>query len=200
MSDPKVLSRDAVFNYPTFAEDYNVAVLDVTNKMHTLSRFRGSCRCCHRLPTQTDDVAPSGQCRFVFSVSSRGPLNCGDASCLRRCHRAFVSNSCHFSGPIRKPPDGPAEVLGQRPGAFAQFRHVTAGTKQSPGRITPTAIDGNFWSAQREEPPASMKDSGALAIWRLRGYWGVSIRGTSCVVPQIISPAPVIHASREMQL
>jgi hypothetical protein len=45
-----------------------------------------------------------------------------------------------------------------------------------------------------------MKDSGALAIWRLRGYWGVSIRGTSCVVPQIISPAPVIHASHEMQL
>jgi hypothetical protein len=34
-----------------------------------------------------------------------------------------------------------------------------------------------------------MKDSGALAIWRLRGYWGVSIRGTSCVVPQIISPS-----------
>jgi hypothetical protein len=45
-----------------------------------------------------------------------------------------------------------------------------------------------------------MKDSGALAIWRLRGYWGVSIRGTSCVVPQMIFPAPVIHASREMQL
>ena len=45
-----------------------------------------------------------------------------------------------------------------------------------------------------------MKDSGALAIWRLGGYWGVSIRGTSCVVPQIISPAPAIHASREMQL
>jgi signal transduction histidine kinase len=36
-----------------------------------------------------------------------------------------------------------------------------------------------------------MKDSGALAIWRLRGYLGLSLRGTSCVVPQIISPAPV---------
>jgi hypothetical protein len=42
---------------------------------------------------------------------------------------------------------------------FAQFRHVTGGTKQSPGRITPTVVDGNFWSAQREQPPVSMKDS-----------------------------------------
>jgi hypothetical protein len=32
---------DAVFNYPTFGEAYNVAALDVTNKMHTLSRFHG---------------------------------------------------------------------------------------------------------------------------------------------------------------
>lgn len=32
---------DAVFNYRTFAEAYKVAALDVTNKMHTLSRFRG---------------------------------------------------------------------------------------------------------------------------------------------------------------
>jgi NAD(P) transhydrogenase len=31
---------DAVFNYPTFAEAYKVAALDVTNKMRTLSRFR----------------------------------------------------------------------------------------------------------------------------------------------------------------
>ena len=32
---------DAVFDYPTFAEAYKVAALDVMNKMHTLSRFRG---------------------------------------------------------------------------------------------------------------------------------------------------------------
>jgi len=31
---------DAVFNYPTFAEAYKVAALDVVNKMRTLSRFR----------------------------------------------------------------------------------------------------------------------------------------------------------------
>jgi hypothetical protein len=32
---------DAAFNYLTFAEVYNVAALDLTGKMHTLSRFRG---------------------------------------------------------------------------------------------------------------------------------------------------------------
>ena len=31
---------DAVFNYPTFAEAYKVAALDVMNKMRTLTRFR----------------------------------------------------------------------------------------------------------------------------------------------------------------
>src|SRR5258708_2056126 len=35
-----------------------------------------------------------------------------------------------FSEPIRNHPDSPAEFLGQPPGAFARFRHVTAGTKQ----------------------------------------------------------------------
>jgi NAD(P) transhydrogenase len=30
---------DAVFNYPTFAEAYKVAALDVMNKMRTLNRF-----------------------------------------------------------------------------------------------------------------------------------------------------------------
>jgi NAD(P) transhydrogenase len=32
---------DAVFNYPTFAEAYKVAALDVMNKMRILSRYRG---------------------------------------------------------------------------------------------------------------------------------------------------------------
>jgi xanthine/CO dehydrogenase XdhC/CoxF family maturation factor len=42
-------------------------------------------------------------CRFPNQVSSDDPLNCGDASCLTRCHRAFVSNSCHFFKTHRKP-------------------------------------------------------------------------------------------------
>jgi hypothetical protein len=36
--------------------------------------------------------------RFPDFVSSRGLLTCDDARCLTRCHRAFVSNSCHFFG------------------------------------------------------------------------------------------------------
>ena len=36
-------------------------------------------------------------CRLPNFVSSPAPLNCGDAACLTSCHRAFVSNSCHFS-------------------------------------------------------------------------------------------------------
>ena len=99
-------------------------------------------------------LTPPAACRNPNHMSSDDPLDCGDASCLTRCHRAFVSNSCHFSGPIRNHPDGPAKVVGRRAGAYAQFRHVTAGTKQSPGRITPTAVDRNFWSAQPEEPPS----------------------------------------------
>jgi hypothetical protein len=35
-------------------------------------------------------------CRFAFLVSSRGPLTCDDAGRLTGCHRALVSNSCHF--------------------------------------------------------------------------------------------------------
>ena len=30
---------DTVFNYPTLAESYKVAALDVANKLHTLSRL-----------------------------------------------------------------------------------------------------------------------------------------------------------------
>jgi len=33
---------DAVFNYPTAVEAYKVAALDVTNKLRTVRRMRGS--------------------------------------------------------------------------------------------------------------------------------------------------------------
>ena len=35
-------------------------------------------------------------CSFSNPVSRRDLLTCDDGSCLMRCHRAFVSNSCHF--------------------------------------------------------------------------------------------------------
>ena len=46
----------------------------------------------------------------------------------------------------------PAEVLGQRPGAVAQFRHVTAGIKQVLAESPQRPLTGIFGSAQREEP------------------------------------------------
>ena len=36
------------------------------------------------------------RCSFSNPMSRRDLLTCDDASCLARCHRAFVSNSCHF--------------------------------------------------------------------------------------------------------
>jgi hypothetical protein len=39
------------------------------------------------------------RCSFSNPVSPRGLLTCADASRLARCHRAPVSNSCHFQPP-----------------------------------------------------------------------------------------------------
>ena len=142
----------------------------VAAELFTIQSFSPACPIGHALDISFENWTSSlriyskKKCRFPNRVSSSSSLTCGDASCLTRCHRAFVSNSCHFSGPIRNHPDGPAKVVGRRAGAYAQFRHVTAGTKQSPGRITPTAVDGNFWSAQWEEPIVSMNHSAALDI------------------------------------
>jgi hypothetical protein len=65
-------------------------------------------------------------------------LNCGDAI-SHDVIEPLCQTGVIFSEPIRNHPDSPAEVLGQRPGAFARFRHMTAGTKRVPGRITRTA-------------------------------------------------------------
>src|ERR1700738_736963 len=48
------------------------------------------------IETMTSSLRTDIGCRFAISVSSRGPLTCDDASRLTRCHRALVSNSCHF--------------------------------------------------------------------------------------------------------
>ena len=49
-----------------------------------------------------------------------------------------------FSEPTGNHADSPAEVLGQRPGAFAQFRHVTAGTKQVLAESSHRPLTGFF--------------------------------------------------------
>src|SRR6185503_9310436 len=53
----------------------------------------GSMICCHQEQLLLQQL-PS--CSVSNPVSRRDLLTCDDASCLTRCHRAFVSNSCHF--------------------------------------------------------------------------------------------------------
>src|SRR4051794_26643755 len=66
----------------------------------------------------------TGCCRFSNLVSHRDILTCDDAGSLTRCHRAFVSNSCHFFGtPLRS-----------RPAAGA-------GIEWAPGLMTPELLD-----------------------------------------------------------
>lgn len=64
-------------------------------------------------------------CQFSKCVSFFGGLTCDDASRLTRCHRALVSNSCHFS---RTPPPSVGDRpnhCGTRTISLRMFRHAT---------------------------------------------------------------------------
>ena len=65
-------------------------------------------------------------CSFPNSVSSHDPLTCGDTCRLTRCHRAFVSNPCHFFQIPFMPAQAPWRVSAPRLGINTQLRHVTA--------------------------------------------------------------------------
>jgi hypothetical protein len=52
--------------------------------------------CQEALPTNRTPFHVRGTRSFSNPASRRDLLTCDDASCLTRCHRAFVSNSCHF--------------------------------------------------------------------------------------------------------
>ena len=68
-----------------------------------------------------------------------------------------------FQDPSETTPTVRVEVLGQPSrGAFAQFRHVTAGTKQVLAESPQRPLTGIFGSAQWAEPPVFMNDSAAL--------------------------------------
>jgi len=58
-------------------------------------------------------------------VSRRDLLTCDDASCLTRCHRAFVSNSCHFFRTPLSIPWRQIQSLRDADQAVGRFRHVT---------------------------------------------------------------------------
>src|SRR5260370_33515674 len=60
--------------------------------------------CPKALSTNRTPFHVRGTRRFSNPVSHSDLLTCDDASCLTRCHRAFVSNSCHFfSTPLSIP-------------------------------------------------------------------------------------------------
>ena len=65
-------------------------------------------------------------CSFSNPVSFRDLLTCDNASCLTRCHRAFVSNSCHF---FQKTAIHPfwrhMQSVRDADNPFGRFRHVT---------------------------------------------------------------------------
>ena len=65
------------------------------------------------------------RCSFSFSMSYPDALTCYNASRLTRCHRALVSNSCHF---FRRPLPIPLATYAIGEGADNPFdiRHVTA--------------------------------------------------------------------------
>jgi hypothetical protein len=73
-----------------------------------------------------DQRVQSEVCRFLIHVSSDDPLNCGDTSCLTRCHRGFVSNSCHFFGTPLAIRGRHTQSLRDADNPFRRFRHVTA--------------------------------------------------------------------------
>jgi hypothetical protein len=50
----------------------------------------------HTPTTQCSFIINRTACRFSNPVSRRDLLPCDDASCLTRCHRVLVSNSCQF--------------------------------------------------------------------------------------------------------
>ena len=64
-------------------------------------------------------------CSVSNPVSRRDLLTCDDASCLTRCHRAFVSNSCHFFRTPLSIPWRQIQSLRDADQAVGRFRHVT---------------------------------------------------------------------------
>jgi hypothetical protein len=110
---------------------------------------------CITAPRLSDRERGS-KCRFSNRVSPRVPLTRGDAGCLTRCHRAFVSNSCHFFGtPLPIPWRHIRSPRAADRNPFGRFRHVTALSQQ-----------------QLTHSPASVgdEDPAAQCIWHHRPW------------------------------
>src|ERR1700692_2118309 len=99
------------------------------------------------LRTDTAHHNNCDDCRFPDFVSSRGLLTCDDARCLSRCHRAFVSSSCHFFGTPLSVPwlSNPRESATVQPSLVPQVKRRVSAT------VGPawTRADGALLSCKR---------------------------------------------------
>ena len=86
MPTPAEVKRTTGRNHP--------ANLDTLVGRNVVDAVLVHCYACTAISRGPSPDARSRGTRFPNHVSSADPLNCGDASCLRRCRRAFVSNSC----------------------------------------------------------------------------------------------------------
>ena len=123
-------------------------------------------------------------CSFSNPVSHRDLLTCDDASRLTRCHRAFVSNSCHFFGtPLPIP-----------------WRHIQSLRDADQTRRKVPSRDGALSQPQPTYGPASA--GAAQCIWHCRRHhrpWIVSIIHefslSGCITDDFASaPTPITSA------
>jgi hypothetical protein len=135
-------------------------------------------------------------CRFAFSVSPRGSLSCDDAGRLTRCHRALVSNSCHF---FRTPQPSVGDVpnrCGTRTNPFRRFRHVTAIPEVALPR-SPVSV-GDEWSSSTVHRVLATVDSLSISTSPMRcthsrpprgrlTYHRLSTTTASCIAMQCLS-------------
>ena len=97
-------------------------------------------------------------------MSSRGPVTCDDASRLTRCHRAFVSNSCHF---FRTPLSNPLATYPIAAGRGTNPRKVPSrdGYPRRRSRIVQRRWEMNDPAAQRiwHHLPVTLR----IRTWRI---------------------------------
>jgi hypothetical protein len=122
--------------------------------------------CQKALSTNRTPLHVRGTRRISNVVSYDDPLTCDDASCLARCHRASVSNSCHF---FRTPLSIP-------------WRHIQSlRDADRPVRRVPSRDGYPSRSSRIVQHRWEMKDPAAQYVWRHRS-WTISITGIGLLV------------------
>src|SRR6202165_2433442 len=104
-------------------------------------------------------------CSFSNPVSHRDLLSCDDASCLTRCHRAFVSNSCHF---FRTPLSIPWRHIQSLRDADQPVRKVPSRDGAIPTDLTPDRRSSRTHSPGTRGHP---RGYGGLLLGRVARGW-----------------------------